>query len=84
MASQSTASTSNYRGVSKTTGRGATRTATQESMAWNAANLQVAREGSKAEIASRLADMRARGDITRLVGRPFLGTLRKEGEKFCC
>ena len=66
MASRITASTSNYRGVSKTTGRGATRTATRESMAWNAANLQVAREGSKADIASRLADMRARGDITRL------------------
>lgn len=55
-----------YRGVSKTTGRGAARAAAEESTAWKAAILQVAREGTAADIAARLADLEAQGDITRL------------------
>lgn len=66
MSSRIATSASADRGANTTTGRGATRAATEESKAWKAAMLQVVREGTAAEIAAHLTDLEAQGDITRL------------------
>jgi hypothetical protein len=65
MSSQNITSVGTIREGSKTSNRSATRFSEAETKAWKAAILQVAREGTSADIAARLADMEARGDVTR-------------------